>query len=224
MNSIKRFLNSVSSMAVLGFIMGSFCILFGNVTMPLISYVGWGMQAAVLFVIIRNFVKLTRREKSILKNGVKHSRKEEEYFQKLGELRTCVKAEKVKILLVTFFHVLVLVYAVGIWALIAAKKSGVFDTTAIILVIPALLLGLLPLRHMGDSIEYYSNGFVYCGYVYLYQKVGGISFKGINGARTLTGLRMFVNGDTLDGSYLKDAKRKYYETYFKRAIDPLQGE
>ncbi len=223
MNSMKRFLNSVSSMAVFWFVMGSFCILFGNITMPPVSYVGWGMQAVVLFVIIWNFLKLTRREKSILKNGVKHSRKEEEYFQKLGELRTCVKAKKVKILLVTFFQVSVLVYAVGGWALLAAKKSGVFDTTAVILVILALLLGLLPLRHLGDSIEYYSNGFVYCGYVYLYQKVGGISFKGINSDRALTGCRMLVNGDTLDGSYLKDAKRKYYETYFKRAIDPLQG-
>ncbi len=224
MNSMKRFLNSVSSMAVFWFVMGSFCILFGNITMPLISYVGWGMQAVVLFVIVWNFLKLTKREKSILKNGVKHSRKEEEYFQKLGELRTCVKAKKVKILLVTFFHVLALVYAVGVWALFVAKKSGVFDTTAIILVILAFLLGILPLRHLGDSIEYYSNGFVYCGYVYLYQKVGGISFKGINSNRTLTGTRMLVNGDTLDGSYLKDVKRKYYETYFKRAIDPLQGE
>ncbi len=211
-------------MAVFGFVAGSFCILFGNTTMPLISYVGWGMQAAVLFIIIRNFLKLTKKEKSILENGVKHSIKDKEYFQKLGELRTCVKAKKVKILLVTFFHVLVLVYAVGLWALLTAKISGVFDTTAIILLIPALLLGLLPLRHLGDYIEYYSNGFVYCGYAYLYQKVGGISFKGINSNRTLTRTRMLVDGDTLDVSYLKDVKRKYFETYFKRAVDPLQSK
>ncbi len=211
-------------MAVFGFVAGSFCILFGNITMPPISYVGWGMQAAVLFIIIRNFLKLTKKEKSILENGVKHSIKDKEYFQKLGELRTCVKAKKVKILLVTFFHVLVLVYAVGLWALLAAKISGVFDTTAIILLIPALLLGLLPLRHLGDYIEYYSNGFVYCGYAYLYQKVGGISFNGINSNRTLTRTRMLVDGDTLDVSYLKDVKRKYFETYFKRAVDPLQSK
>ncbi len=221
---MKRLLDSVSSMAVFWFVAGSFCILFGNTTMPLISYVGWGMQAAVLFIIIRNFLKLTRREKSILENGVKHSIKDEEYFQKLGELRTCVKAKKVKILLVTFFHVLILAYAVGLWALFAAKISGVFDTTAIILLIPALLLGLLPLRHLGDYIEYYSNGFVYCGYAYLYQKVGGISFNEINSNRTLTRTRMLVNGDTLDCSFLKDVKRKYYETYFKRAVDPLQSK
>ncbi len=221
---MRRLLNSVSSMAVFLFVAGSFCILFGNTTMPLISYVGWGIQAAVLFIIIWNFLKLTRREKSILENGVKHSIKDKEYFQKLGELRTCVKAKKVKILLVTFFHVLILVYAVGLWALLAAKISGVFDTTAIILLIPALLLGLLPLRHLGDYIEYYSNGFVYCGYVYLYQKVGGISFNGINSNRTLTRTRMLVDGDTLDVSYLKDVKRKYFETYFKLAVDPLQGK
>lgn len=224
MNSMKRFLNSVSSMAVFWFVMGNFFILFGNITMPLIKYVGWGMQGVVLFIIIRNFLKLTKREKSLLKNGVKHSRRDEEAFQKLGELQTCVQANKVKILLITFFHVLILVYAVGLWALMVAKKSSVFDTSAIILMILALLLGLLPLRHLGESIEYYANGFIYCGDVYLYQKVGGISFKGAHSYHGLTRTLMSVNGDTLDGFYLKNPKRKYYETYFKRAIDPLQGE
>lgn len=119
---------------------------------------------------------------------------------------------------------MILVYAVGILALMAAKMTGVFDKTAIILMILAFLLGLLPLRHLGDYIEYYDNGFIYCGGIYFYQEVGGIAFKGLRSPRALAGTLMSVNGDTLDGSYLKNPKRKYYETYFYYAIDTLQGE
>ncbi|MBQ2803637.1 MAG: hypothetical protein IJF07_07040 [Lachnospiraceae bacterium] len=227
MNLLRRFFDSVSAMAVVWFIMGSFCILFGKMvitSMPIVCYTGLGLQGVVLFIIIKNFLKLTRRQNNLLISGVKHSGKDEDAVRRLGELRTRVKANKVKVLLITIFQVLILVYAVGLWALMVAKKTGVIDTTAIILMVMAVLLGLLPLRHLGDSIEYYANGFIYCGDIYLYEKVGGIFFKSEHGPNTLTGILMSVNGEMLDGSYLKEPGRKYYETYFKRAIDPLQGK
>lgn len=227
MNSLRRFLDSISAVALVEFVISSFCILFGNnmiATVPIISCIGWGMQGLVVFIIIKRFQKLTKRENDRIETGVKYLNGDEDAVRRLGELRTCVEANKVKILLVTFFHVLILVYAVGIWALMAAKMTGVFDKTAFILMILAFLLGLLPLRHLGDYIEYYDNGFIYCGGIYFYQKVGGIAFKGLHSPRALAGTLMSVNGDTLDGSYLKNPKRKYYETYFYYAIDTLQGE
>lgn len=227
MNSLRRFLDSISAMAVSFFVMGSAGILLGimeRTTIPIISYIGWGLQGVVLFIIIKDFLKLIEREECIIKNGVKHSKRDEEAVLKLGEFRTCVKANKVKIFLITFFHVLTLVNLVGLYAFMLVKKTGVLDMTAIVLMMLTVLLGLLPLRHLGDSVDFYANGFIYCGYVYLYQKVGDIFFAEDHCPRYLTGTLMLVNGDTLDGSYLKGAKRKYCETYFKRAIDPLEGK
>ncbi len=223
MNTIKRFLNSVSSMAVVLFIIGSFGVLLGGMTMPLITYVGWGMLAVVLVIIIYNFFKLTKLEKNAIKNDVKHTVKDEAYFKQLGELRTSVKSNKVKVMVVAILHSMALIYAVGFMALFVAKKNGEFGAEVIALLIIALFFGLLPLRHLGDYVEYYSHGFVYCGYVYLYQKVGGIRFTGINGGSTLTGVWLRVNGDTMDGSYLKEAKQTYFGTYYKRALDPSQS-
>lgn len=223
MNLIKRFLNSVSSMAVVFFVIGSFGVLFGGTTMPLIAYVGWGILAVVLLMIIYNFFKLTKLEKNAIKNGVKHPVKDEAYFKQLGELRTSVKSNKVKVLIVAILHSMALIYTVGFMALFVAKKNGEFGAEAIVLLVMALFLGLLPLRHLGDYVEYYAYGFVYCGYVYLYQKVDGIRFTGVNGGSTLTGVWLRVNGEAMDGSYLKEAKKAYYGTYFKRAIDPMQG-
>lgn len=122
MNSIKRFLNSISSMTVVLFVIGSFGVLLGGMTMPLITYVGRGMLVVVLLMIIYNFFKLTKQEKNAIKNGVKHPVKDEAYFKQLGELRTSVKSNKVKVLIVAILHSMALVYAVGFMVLFVARK------------------------------------------------------------------------------------------------------
>ena len=225
MNSLRRLLDSVSSMTVVWFIIGSLFALLGNmaVQMPMVRYVGFGLLGVVLFLIMKNFVTLTKKEKRLLQNGVKYSRKNQEALEKLGEFRTSVKSNKVKIFIMTFFHALFMVYAVGICALMVAKKTEVIGIDAILLLVMAMLFGILPLRHLRDNIEYYTNGFIYNGSIYFYQKVGGIFFKNVHSPKTLTGMLIIVNGDMLDASYLKNAKRKYYETYYKRAVDPSQG-
>lgn len=106
MNSLRRFLDSISAIALVGFVIGSFCILFGNsmtTTIPVISFIGWGMQGLVVFIIIKRFQKLTKKENDSIENGVKYLNGDEDAVRRLGELRTCVEANKVKILLVTFF-------------------------------------------------------------------------------------------------------------------------
>lgn len=225
MNIFKCFLNSFTSMVLMLFVMGSFGVFIGGMTMPLITYVGWVMLVVAAVLVLYEFLKQAKREKSTIENGVKHSVRDEAFRKQLGECRSIVKANKGKVLIATFVQTLVLVSIVGVMAFFEAKKGDGYGMDSLILLVLALCLGLLPLGHLRDYVQYYAYGFVYCGCVYLYQKVGGIRFtaaNGSNGGNTLTGMWLRVNGDVMEGSYIRNVKRTYYETYFKRAKDPMQ--
>lgn len=222
MNVFKRFLESFTSMAVMFFVMGSFGVFVGSSEMPVISYVGWAVITVAVIMVIREFLKLTKQEKNAIKNNVKHSVKNEAFRKLLGEKLSVSKSNKIKVVLVTIVHTLALVYAVGIMAFLDVKNGDTFGIQAIILLVVALFLGLLPIRHLWDYVEYYSHGFVYCGFSYLYQNVGGISFTGVNSNKELTAVWLRVNGDFMNGSYIKKVKYNYFGTYYYRAIDPLQ--
>lgn len=215
----KRIMNSISSWVIFLFLVGSFIVLQAEYVLPII---GLGILTIALIIMIYNFIKLSRKEKALIKQSIRHPVKDKTFYNKLGKIYTETGASRVKIVMVSLLHTLILVYAVGMIALLTARRNGKeLGADAIVLLILAVVLGLRPLRHWNEYIQYYEKGFCFSGYIYLYQEVGEPEFTNVEGFNMIGGLLMRVKGDCIDLSYLKNAKKKYVKAYMNCAKDTL---
>lgn len=218
----KRILDSISPMVDVLFLVGSLLVLSRDMMRTLL-FVGIGVFVITLFLIILNFKKLSKREEELVNKSIRHFIWEDAFYHQLGELCTVVSSNKAKIILITFVNTLALVYAVGVMALFEAMRGNGFGLDAMILLIIALFLGIHPLRYWNEHLDYYEQGFCFCGFIYLYSQVGKPVFTSVESSRAIGGLHMSVKGDSMNVSYLKDVRKKYVKAYMNCAVDTSQN-
>lgn len=132
-------------------------------------------------------------------------------MEKLGKKLTEAGADKKKIYIETVVRVAVLV------AFLFAVSGGGRNFTNITMVVLSILIvfvmGLYPLIHLPEKMEFYENGIVHNGIVYLWSDMRSVEWRDYTTGGFFHHMSMATECKVFDITYLDCAKKQYNKAY-----------
>ena len=134
-------------------------------------------------------------------------------MEELGIKLSEAGSDKKKIYVTTVIRVVVL--AAFLFAVSGGGKNFVNMGMLIVSVLIVLGIGLYPLSHLPEKIEFYDNGITYCGKAYLWSDLRSVEWRDHTAGGIFCHTVMATESKVFDVTYLEQVKKQYNKAYLK---------
>ncbi len=132
-------------------------------------------------------------------------------MEKLGKKLAQAESNKKKIYIETVIRVVVLV--AFLFAVSGGGKNFVNMTMVILSILFVLVIGLYPLIHLPQKMEFYENGIIHNGRVYLWSDMRSVEWRDYTTGGIFQHTVMATESKVFDITYLDCAKKQYNKAY-----------
>ena len=132
-------------------------------------------------------------------------------MERLGKKLTEAESNKKKIYTETVIRVVAL--SAFLFAVSGGGRNFSNITMVILSILIVLVLGLYPLIHLPEKMEFYENGIVHNGIVYLWSDMRSVEWREDTTGGIFHHTSMATESNVFDITYLDRAKKQYNKAY-----------